>query len=146
MWAAPSSTPAERDVRSILSNIQRGLCEHSHRSSESVIIDRLHKSIYSIDTNGGLMNVASLNIASNSQNVSIEWVPGTPPALHVHVKLLIDEMKYGHLRSNHVSLSHTGDDFHLCAPIICSAKNARIKSTQPWDFTCRIDGLVLDII
>ena len=58
MWASPSLTPAERKVRSILSKIKRGICEHLHRSSESVIIDGPSKSVYSIENNGVLMKVA----------------------------------------------------------------------------------------
>ena len=93
MWASPSSTPAERKVRSILRNIKRGICEHLHRSSESVIIDGPSKSVYSIENKGALMKVASLKVASNSTIFSIEWGLGTPPALHMHVKLLIDEIE-----------------------------------------------------
>ena len=147
MWASPSSTPAERKVRSILSKIKRGIGGHFLRSSESVIIDGLSKSVYSIENNSALMKVASLKVASNSTIFSIEWVPGTPPALHMHVKLLIDEMEYGHLRSSHVSPSHTGDDFHSCTPIVRFAKNARINSPQRLEILlAEIDGIVWDII
>ena len=93
MRASPSSIPAERKGQSILSKIKRGIYEHLHRPSESVIIDGPSKSVHSIGNNGALMKVASLKVASNSTMFFIEWVPGTPPALHMHVKLLIDEME-----------------------------------------------------
>ena len=65
----------------------------------------------------------------------------------MHVKLLIDEMEQGHLRSSHVSPSHTGDDFHSCTPVVCFAKNARINSPQRLEILlAEIDGIVWDII
>ena len=93
MWASPSSTPAERKARSILSRIKRGICEHFYRSSESVIIDGPNKSVYSIEHNGALMEITSLKVASDSTIFCTEWVPGTPLALYMHVKLLMNEME-----------------------------------------------------
>ena len=93
MCSFPSSTPAERELRSILSKIKRGICEHLHRSDESVIIDGSSKSVYSIEKSVVLMKVVSLKVASNFSITSIEWVLGTPPGLHMHVKLLIHGME-----------------------------------------------------
>ena len=83
MWASPSKSPRDRKYRTILGTIERGICEHLKRSSDSIIIDGPSKSIYAVE-GGDLKKVASV-----MANCNIKWDDSVPDGVNMHVQFLM---------------------------------------------------------